>query len=158
MVLRVFFFIYYGIIPPYYRVFFRLFGPLISVILFFFSLENENCKIFSWSGVSIIGFLLSFSLFIFHFFRFSFFVFQFLVFVFVICFQFFVFWIRFLLFVFRFSLFVFIFFCIVVLRQASSARRPSFIYTGILDLFAVRRTERSERGVLAIPVYIILYF
>ena len=76
----------------------------------FFSLENENCKIFSWSGVSIIGFLLSFSLFIFHFFRFSFFVFQFSVFVFVICFQFFVFWFSFLLFVFRFSLFVFIFF------------------------------------------------
>ena len=143
-------------IAPYYRPLFRIFRPIRSVVLrvffhilryysallssifstfwtfnkcdfIFFSLENENCKIFSWSGVSIIGFLLSFSLFIFHFFRFSFFVFQFSVFVFVICFQFFVFWFSFLLFVFRFSLFVFIFFASSFCARRALLAGPRFI-------------------------------
>ena len=39
-----FFLLYLGILQPYYRVFYRLFGPKISLILIFFYLENvELC-------------------------------------------------------------------------------------------------------------------
>ena len=108
-------------------------------------------------------------------FRFSslFSVFHFKFFIFRSSFSLFVF--RFLFFVFRFMFFIFCFsfslfivrshFCIVVLRQASFARRPS-LYSqneakrvkrpGNSGLFAER--NEVERSVLAIPVYIFLYY
>ena len=42
VVLRVFFLIYFGIFPSYYWVFYRLFGPIISVIFVFFFLGKRG--------------------------------------------------------------------------------------------------------------------
>ena len=77
--------------------------------------------LFSFLIFHFLLFVFQFSVSVFRF-HFLFFVYRFSFFVFHFSFSFFVFGFSFI--DFRFSLFIF--FCIVVLRQASSARRPSF--------------------------------
>ena len=162
-----FFFIFYGIIPPYYRVFFSTFWTFNKCdFIYFFPWKTRIVRFLVRIAFQLSVFFCRFH-FLFFIFRFSFFVFRFSVFVFVFCFPFFVFWFRFLLFVFRFSLFVF-FFCIVVLRQASSARRPSLysqneakraLRPGNSAIFIIRRTSSLPSDcVLTDPVYIFFLF